>query len=61
VEDDHKSGRPSTSRTEENVQRVREKARSDRCLTVRMIADELDMNSERVWSMEECKRGASQS
>jgi len=48
VEDDHRSRRPSTSRTEENVQ-LREKTWSDRRLTVRMIADELDMNSERVW------------
>ena len=44
-----KSGRPTTSRTNENVERVREKVRSDRHLTVRMIADELSMNSERVW------------
>ena len=43
-----RSGRPSTSRTDENVQRVRQKVRSDRRLTVRMIADELGMNSERV-------------
>ena len=49
VEDDPKSGRPTTSRTNENVERVREKVRSDRRLTVRMIADELSMNSERVW------------
>ena len=49
VEDDHRSGRPSTSRTDENVERVRQKVRSDRRLTVRMIADELGMNSERVW------------
>ena len=49
VEDDPKSGRPTTSRTNENVERVREKVRSDRHLTVRMIADELSMNSERVW------------
>ena len=33
----------------ENVEHVREKVRSDRRLTVRMIADELSMNSERVW------------
>ena len=49
VEDDHRSGRPSTSKTDENVERVRQKVRSDRHLTVRMIADELGMNSERVW------------
>ena len=49
VEDDPKSGRPITSRTNENVERVREKVHSDHRLTVRMIADELSMNSERVW------------
>ena len=49
VEDDPKSGRPTTSRTNENVEHVREKVRNDSCLTVRMIADELSMNSERVW------------
>jgi len=50
VEDDHRSRRPSISRTEEeNVQHVRE-VQSNHRLTVRMIADELDMNSERVWS-----------
>ena len=38
VEDDPRSGRPITSRTNENVKRVREKVRSDRRLTVRMIA-----------------------
>ena len=46
VEDDHRSGRPSTCRTDENVERVRQKVRSDRRLTVRMIADELGMKSE---------------
>ena len=49
VEEDHRSGRPSTSKTDENVERVRQKVRSDRRLTVRMIADELGMKSERVW------------
>ena len=49
VEDDHKSGKPSTSKTYENVERARQKVWSDCRLTVRMIADELDMNSERVW------------
>ena len=45
------SGRPSTSKTEENVERVQQKVRSDRRLTVRMIANELSMNSERVWTI----------
>ena len=49
VEDDPKSGRPTTSRINENVEHVREKVCSDCHLTVRMIADELSMNSERVW------------
>ena len=30
AEDDHTSERPSTSRTDENVERVRQKVRSDR-------------------------------
>ena len=49
MEDDLRSGRPSTSKTEENVERVWQKVRSDRRLTVRVIANELGMNSERVW------------
>ena len=49
VEDDHRSGRPSTSRTDENVERVRQNVRSNCHLTVGMIADELGMNNERVW------------
>ena len=48
VEDDPRSGRPSTSKTEENVERVWQKVRSDCRLTVRMTANELSMNSERV-------------
>ena len=48
VEDDRKSGRPSTSKTDENIDRVRQLVRSDRRLTVRMIAEELGMNRETV-------------
>ena len=51
VEDDHRSGRPSTSRADENVERVRQTVRSNRRLTVRMTAGELGMNSEKVWSI----------
>ena len=46
--DDRRSGRPST---DENVESVRQKVRSNRCLTVRMIADELVMNSESIWKI----------
>ena len=49
MEDDHRSGWPSTSRTDENVEHVRQKVQSNRRLSVRMIADEVGMNSERVW------------
>ena len=60
VKDDHRSGRPSTSKTDENVERVRQKVRSNRRLTVRMIADEPGMNRERVWRIiteDLCKNG----
>ena len=46
-----RSGRLSTNKTEENVERMRQKVRSDRRLTVRMIANELSMNSERMWTI----------
>ena len=49
VEDDSRSGRPTASRTNENVENVREKVCSDHRLTVRMIPNELSMNSERLW------------
>ena len=41
VEDDPRSGRPSTSRNEANVERVKQMVRGDRRLTVRQIADEV--------------------
>ena len=49
VKDDPRSGRSSTSRANKNIERVREKVCSDHCLTIRIIANELSMNSERVW------------
>ena len=48
VEDDPRSGRPATSTTEENVKIVRQKVLGYRRLTVRMIANELNKNCERV-------------
>ena len=51
VEDDSRSGRPSTSRTADNVERVKQMVRGDRRLTVRMIADELEINRDSVWKI----------
>jgi len=43
VEDKPRAGRPSTSKTEDNVERVRSLLRSDRRLTLRMISSELHL------------------
>ena len=51
VEDDPKSGRPSSTRTDENIVRVNELVRSDRRLTVRMMAETLNVNRESVRSI----------
>ncbi|GFU52865.1 putative mariner transposase [Trichonephila clavipes] len=44
IEDERRSGRPSVSKTTENVVRVRDLVSSDRRLTVRMIGEELNLN-----------------
>ncbi|GFW14293.1 protein GVQW3 [Trichonephila clavipes] len=44
IEDEPRSGRPSVSKTAENVVRVRDLVRSDRRWTVRMIGEELNLN-----------------
>ena len=41
IKDEPRSGRPSTSKTDNNVEIVRALVQSDRRLTVRMIASEL--------------------
>ena len=46
--DEQRSGRPSATRTDDNTAWVRELVRSHRRLTVRMIADEVNMNGETV-------------
>ena len=51
VEDDSWSGRPSTSRTADNVERMKQMVHGDRRLTVRMIADELDISCDSVWKI----------
>ena len=48
AEDEQRSGRPSTTRTGDNTARVPELVRSDRRLTVKMIADEVNVNREAV-------------
>jgi len=44
VEDELRAGRTSTSKTDDNVERVRSLVRSDRRLTLRMISSELNLN-----------------
>jgi len=48
VKDEHRSGRPATARTGENTARESELVRADRRLTVKMIANELNINREIV-------------
>ena len=51
IENDPKSGRPSTTKADENIMRVKQLMRSDRRLTIWMIADELSLNRESVWTI----------
>jgi len=44
LEDEPRAGRPSTSKTDNNVERVRSLVRSDCQLTLRMISSELNLN-----------------
>jgi len=44
VEDEPNAGRLSTSKTDDNVERVRSLVRSDRRLTLRMTSSELNVN-----------------
>ena len=44
IKDEPRSGRPSSSKTDNNVEIVRALMRSHRRLTVRMIASELNLN-----------------
>ena len=44
IKDEPRSGSPSTSKTENNVETVGALVRSDRRLTVQMIASELNLN-----------------
>ena len=44
VEDEERSGRPSTSETQENVERVSEMIRSNRRLTIREISEDMNIS-----------------
>ena len=44
VDDDPRSGRPSTAKTDDNVAKVREVIRSNRRLTVREVTEEVSIS-----------------
>ena len=48
VTDEERSGRPVTSRTEENIAKVRQVLRENRRLTVRSIAEQVNIDRETV-------------
>ena len=48
VTDEERSGRPATSRTEENIANVRQIVRENRRLTVRSIAEQVNIERDTV-------------
>jgi len=48
VANEERSGRPATSRTEENIANVRQIVRENHWLTVRSIAEQVNINRETV-------------
>ena len=44
VEDDERPGRPSTSTTDENVEKVKEMVMNDRRITIRAVADDFGIS-----------------
>ena len=51
VEDDAKPGRPCSVKTDVNIEKVRELVRTDRHLTIRMMADQLGIDKKLVRSI----------
>lgn len=51
IGDDARSGRPRTSTTDENIQKVDDLIRQDRRLKIRYIATELDISKSRVYEI----------
>ena len=45
-EEDRKTGRPFTTKTDENITRVNQMVQSDGRLTAQMISEELSLNTE---------------
>jgi len=48
VTDEERSGRPATNRTEENIAKVRQILRENRRLTVRRIAEQVNIDRETI-------------
>ena len=48
VTDEEISGRPATSRTDENIEKIRQIGRENRRLTVRIIAEQVNIDREIV-------------
>ena len=48
VTDEERSGRPATSRTEENIAKLRQTVRENRRLTFRSIVEQVNMDRETV-------------
>jgi predicted transcriptional regulator len=48
VKDDERTGHPKTHRTDEDVEKVQKLVRSDRLLSLRMIAEKLNLDRETV-------------
>jgi len=48
VTDEERSGRPATRRTEEHIAKVRQIVRENRLLTVRSIAEQMNIDRETV-------------
>ena len=48
VTDEERSGQPATSRTEENIAKIRQIVRENRQLTVRSIAEQVNIDRETV-------------
>ena len=51
VKDDECPGRPCTSRTEENVEKISQIVRKDRRLSVRMIAESVNIDKDTAWKI----------